>query len=53
MAIVIGRKVKHLTHDNAIDCIFGFTCAQDISARDWQKNRNGKQWLLGKVKWLF
>lgn len=28
--------------------MFGYTIAQDISARDWQKGRNNGQWLLGK-----
>lgn len=27
----------------------GFTVAHDVSARDWQMKRNGKQWLLGKT----
>lgn len=32
------------------DCIFGYTIAQDITARDWQKSkRNGGQFLLGKA----
>lgn len=31
-----------------MDYIFGYTVAQDISARDWQFERNGKQFLLGK-----
>jgi 2-keto-4-pentenoate hydratase/2-oxohepta-3-ene-1,7-dioic acid hydratase in catechol pathway len=32
-----------------MDHVFGFTVAQDITARDWQKKgRNGGQWLLGK-----
>lgn len=29
--------------------VAGFTVAHDVSARDWQMNRNGKQWLLGKT----
>lgn len=27
----------------------GFTVANDVSARDWQMRRNGRQWLLGKT----
>lgn len=27
----------------------GFTVANDVSARDWQLEKNGKQWLLGKT----
>ncbi|KAK6306222.1 hypothetical protein J4Q44_G00231470 [Coregonus suidteri] len=29
--------------------VAGFTVANDVSARDWQMKRNGKQWLLGKT----
>lgn len=33
---VIGRKVKHLTEDNALDCVFGYTIGNDVSERSWQ-----------------
>ncbi|XP_043275972.1 fumarylacetoacetate hydrolase domain-containing protein 2 isoform X2 [Venturia canescens] len=50
LAIVIGKKCKGLNNHEAEDCIFGYTVAQDISARDWQKGkRNGGQFLLGKA----
>ena len=29
--------------------VAGYTVADDISARDWQMKKNGKQWLLGKT----
>jgi len=46
---VIGKKCKGISNDDVEDCIFGYTVAQDISARDWQKSkRNGGQYLLGK-----
>lgn len=32
-----------------MDHVFGYTVAQDISARDWQKKKNGGQFLLGKA----
>ena len=50
LAIVIGKKCKALNKDEGEDCIFGYTVAQDITARDWQKGkRNGGQFLLGKA----
>ncbi|XP_012536898.1 fumarylacetoacetate hydrolase domain-containing protein 2 isoform X2 [Monomorium pharaonis] len=50
LAIVIGKTSKGLSNDNVEDCIFGYTIAQDITARDWQKQkRNGGQFLLGKA----
>lgn len=29
--------------------VAGFTVAHDVSARDWQMEKNGRQWLLGKT----
>ncbi|XP_043511237.1 fumarylacetoacetate hydrolase domain-containing protein 2A isoform X2 [Frieseomelitta varia] len=50
LAIVIGKKCKALDKNEVEDCIFGYTIAQDITARDWQKSkRNGGQFLLGKA----
>lgn len=48
LAVVIGTKGKNIRRGNAMDHVFGYTVAQDITARDWQKGHNGGQWLLGK-----
>ncbi|GLV40858.1 uncharacterized protein CBL_10033 [Carabus blaptoides fortunei] len=48
LAVIIGKKAKCVRPDQAYDHVFGYTVAQDISARDWQKKRNGGQFLLGK-----
>ncbi|ERL92768.1 hypothetical protein D910_10076 [Dendroctonus ponderosae] len=48
LAVVIGRQAKAIRPDQVQDHIFGYTVAQDISARDWQKSRNNGQFLLGK-----
>lgn len=48
LAVVIGKTAKHVKKANALDYVFGYTVAQDISARDWQKQRNGGQFLIGK-----
>ncbi|XP_069695474.1 oxaloacetate tautomerase fahd2, mitochondrial-like [Periplaneta americana] len=48
LAVVIGKKARNVRPADAMQHVFGFTVAQDITARDWQKNRNGGQWLLGK-----
>jgi 2-keto-4-pentenoate hydratase/2-oxohepta-3-ene-1,7-dioic acid hydratase in catechol pathway len=37
LAVVIGKKVKHLTQQNAMDCVFGYTIGNDVSERSWQK----------------
>lgn len=46
--MVIGKKAKAIKETEAPNYIFGYTIAQDISARDWQKKRNNGQFLLGK-----
>ncbi|KAF2905655.1 hypothetical protein ILUMI_00522 [Ignelater luminosus] len=48
LAVVIGKQAKAIRPDQACKHIFGYTIAQDISARDWQKERNNGQYLLGK-----
>ncbi|CAH0556119.1 unnamed protein product [Brassicogethes aeneus] len=49
LAVIIGKKAKNIRRDQVNDYIFGYTIAQDISARDWQKSRNNGQFLLGKT----
>lgn len=49
LAIIIGKSGRHISKDDAMDYVFGYTIANDVSGRDWQKKRNGGQWLLGKT----
>ena len=49
MAVIIGKEARHVAKEDAMDYIFGYTIANDVSGRDWQKKRNGGQWLLGKT----
>lgn len=46
LAIVIGRICKEVPVDQVQDVIFGYTIANDITARDWQ--RTDKQWARAK-----
>ena len=46
LALVIGHKAHHLTPDNALACIAGYSCFNDGSIRDFQ--RKSSQWTLGK-----
>ncbi|MEZ5336183.1 MAG: fumarylacetoacetate hydrolase family protein [Methanolobus sp.] len=46
LAIVIGKKCKHITYDRAYDVIAGFTCFNDVTARDLQQ-KDG-QWTRAK-----
>jgi 2-keto-4-pentenoate hydratase/2-oxohepta-3-ene-1,7-dioic acid hydratase in catechol pathway len=49
LAVVIGRTCKNATRNNALDYVLGYTCANDVSARDWQIKRGGSQWCRGKT----
>jgi 2-keto-4-pentenoate hydratase/2-oxohepta-3-ene-1,7-dioic acid hydratase in catechol pathway len=49
LAIVIGKSCKNVSRDNALDYVLGYTCANDVSARDWQIKFGGSQWCRGKT----
>ena len=49
LAVVIGKPAKNVSRENALEHILGFTCANDVSARDWQKEGGGGQWCRGKT----
>ncbi|XP_033926424.1 fumarylacetoacetate hydrolase domain-containing protein 2 isoform X2 [Melopsittacus undulatus] len=49
LAAVVGKEGRHIPEAAAMDHVVGFTIANDVSARDWQMKRNGRQWLLGKT----
>ena len=46
LAVVIGKTAKHIKAAQAYDFVFGYTCANDVTARDIQKNDG--QWTRGK-----
>ena len=47
LAVVIGSRVSRATEEEAAAAIAGFTVANDISARDFQ--RRTTEWLQGKT----
>ena len=38
LVAVIGRKCKHLTRDDALSAVMGYTIGNDVSERNWQRN---------------
>jgi 2-keto-4-pentenoate hydratase/2-oxohepta-3-ene-1,7-dioic acid hydratase in catechol pathway len=48
LAIVIGKEAKNVMPEQAMNYIMGYTCANDISARDWQLEKQNGQWARGK-----
>ena len=49
LAVVIGTECKNVSRENALDYVLGYTCANDVSARDWQLKKGGGQWNRGKT----
>jgi 2-keto-4-pentenoate hydratase/2-oxohepta-3-ene-1,7-dioic acid hydratase in catechol pathway len=37
LVVVIGKKCKNLTRENALDAVLGYTIGNDVSERSWQK----------------
>ncbi len=48
LAVIIGKTVKNISRSEAMDSILGYACANDVSARDWQIEKQKKQWARGK-----
>ncbi len=47
LAVVIGREGRDIPEAQALEHVFGYTCANDVSVRDVQR-RHGGQWFKGK-----
>ncbi|MBN2800064.1 MAG: fumarylacetoacetate hydrolase family protein [Deltaproteobacteria bacterium] len=48
LAVVIGRSCRDVAPEDALDYVLGYTVANDVSARRWQKHGGGGQWVRGK-----
>ena len=48
LGVVIGRPCKNVTPEEALSCVLGFVVVNDVSARDWQKEKGGGQFCRGK-----
>ena len=48
LAVVIGKACKNVKREDALKYVLGYTCANDVSARDWQIKKGGGQWCRGK-----
>ena len=46
LAVIIGKKAKNVSEENAFDYVFGYTILNDVSARNLQTRH--KQWYFGK-----
>jgi len=46
LVAVIGRRARGLSPEEALGCVLGYTCGNDVSAREWQ--RGDIQWWRAK-----
>jgi 2-keto-4-pentenoate hydratase/2-oxohepta-3-ene-1,7-dioic acid hydratase in catechol pathway len=49
LGVVIGKPASRVSKEDALSYVGGYTCVNDISARDVQLSDSGKQWILGKT----
>lgn len=49
LAVVIGKAARNVSKEQALDYVLGYTAANDVSARDWQKQFGGSQWCRSKT----
>jgi len=48
LAVIMGKTAKNVSKEEALDYILGYSCANDVSARDWQIRKQKTQWTRGK-----
>lgn len=49
LAVVLSKPCSNVPRDKALQYVLGYTCANDVSARDWQTRHGGSQWCRGKT----
>jgi 2-keto-4-pentenoate hydratase/2-oxohepta-3-ene-1,7-dioic acid hydratase in catechol pathway len=48
LVVIMGKACKDVSREHALEYIAGYTCGNDVSARDWQLKKGGSQWCRGK-----
>ena len=48
LGVIVGKTAKNVSRGEALKYVLGYTCANDISARRWQKHGGGGQWCRAK-----
>ncbi len=49
LVVVIGKGGRYISRERAFEHVGGYAVGHDVSARDWQLNKPGKQWMAGKT----
>ena len=48
LAVIIGKTARDVSESEALEYVLGYTCGHDVSARHWQLQFGGGQWIRGK-----
>lgn len=48
LAVIIGKKASYVSVEDALDYVAGYSVMNDYSEREWQLEKDGKQWDKGK-----
>jgi 2-keto-4-pentenoate hydratase/2-oxohepta-3-ene-1,7-dioic acid hydratase in catechol pathway len=49
LVVVVGPGGRDIPRERAYEHVAGYTVGHDVSARDWQLRKPGKQWMAGKT----
>jgi 2-keto-4-pentenoate hydratase/2-oxohepta-3-ene-1,7-dioic acid hydratase in catechol pathway len=49
LVIVVGKRGRNVKAAEGMSYVAGYTVGHDVSARDWQLKKEGKQWMVGKT----
>ena len=49
LVVVIGKRGRNISEDDALDYVAGYMVGHDVSARDYQLEKPGAQWMMGKT----
>ena len=48
LVAVIGKEAREVPESKALEYVLGYAVGNDVSHREWQLQRGGSQWSLGK-----
>ena len=48
LAVLVGKRARDVAREDALDHVLGYTVANDVSARRWQKHGGAGQWVRSK-----
>ncbi len=49
LVVVIGKRGRNISEEDALNHVAGYMVGHDVSARDYQLEKPGAQWMMGKT----